>query len=98
MAIEKLIMAYLMKNGDLAENHTMGDLYNALCRHLGEVETIAEKFAYLDAFQEICDLETYNIRIPGKDDVVQILSIGECIRDILLPRLNDDSRQTTIVH
>ena len=88
MAIEKLIMAFLMKNGDLAENHTMADLLRALQGHLGEIPELAEKLLFLDSFQEICDLEQYTIRIPTKEDVTRFLAIGEDVRTMLGPHLS----------
>lgn len=87
MGIEKLVMAFLMRRGDLAENHTMGDLLRAVELHLGEDKRFAEKMKYLDSFQEICDLETYNVREPTEHDVVNILAIGEDIRSMLLPHM-----------
>ncbi len=89
MAIEKLIMAFLMKNGDLAENHTMGDLLRSLQLHLGEIPELEEKLRYLDTFQEICDLDTYTIHIPTKEDIVKIIGIGEDVRLHLHPFLHD---------
>lgn len=89
MAIEKLIMAFLMKNGDLAENHTMADLLRALQLHLGEVPELAEKLLYLNDFQEICDLDEYTIRIPTEADVIRFLAIGEEVRVTLYPHLYD---------
>ena len=89
MAIEKLIMAFLMKNGDLAENHTMADLLRALQLHLGEVPELAEKLLYLNDFQEICDLDEYTIRIPTEADVLKFLAIGEAVRVALYPHLYD---------
>ena len=89
MAIEKLIMAFLMKNGDLAENHTMADLLRALQLHLGEVPELAEKLLYLNDFQEICDLDEYTIRIPTEADVIRFLAIGEEVRVALYPHLYD---------
>lgn len=85
MAIEKLIMAFLMKHGDLAENHTMGDLLRALEKHCGNIGELRNKLLYLDGFQEICDLDTYTIRIPGSDDIKKILAIGEDIQGFLAP-------------
>ncbi|MGW8194846.1 MAG: HEPN domain-containing protein, partial [Desulforhopalus sp.] len=96
MAIEKLIMAYLMKNGDLAENHTMGDLLLALERHLGHNADIAEKLRYLDQFQEICDLDSYSVVIPTENDVVRFLSIGDEIRKLLLPHLSNAARKSIL--
>ena len=89
MAIEKLIMAYLMKNGDLADNHTMGDLLTALERHAGSQPELAEKLHYLDSFQEICDLEAYSVKIPTQEDTEVILAIGQKISDFLAPHLTN---------
>ena len=89
MAIEKLIMAYLMKNGDLAENHTMADLLRALQLHLGELPEISEKLLYLGGFQEICDLDEYTLSVPTEEDVCKFLTIGEEVRTILTPLLYD---------
>ena len=90
MGIEKLVMAFLMKHGDLAENHTMGDLLFALQRHLGDIPGTAEQLTYLDSFQEICDLETYKIEIPTEQDVVRFLEIGRAIQQLLCPYLNGE--------
>jgi len=88
MAIEKLIMAYLMKNGDLAENHTMGDLLDALERHTGRQPKLAAKLRYLDSFQEICALDSMTIKIPTQEDTEIILAIGQEIHDFLAPHLS----------
>lgn len=95
MAIEKTIMAFLMKNGDLAENHTMGDLQRALTKHIGPDKNIEEKLQYLDTFQEICDLETYNVRIPTADDIIKILGIGSEIHNLLNPLLSEPEEAQT---
>lgn len=94
MAIEKLIMAFLMKNGDLAENHTMADLLRALQLHLGDIPDLAEKLLYLDTFQEICSLDEYTIHVPTEEDVVKMLAIGEDVREILQPYLYDQALPT----
>lgn len=87
MGIEKLIMAFLMKRGDLAENHTMGDLLYALERHLDNTAEVAEDLRYLDSFQEICDLESYVVNIPTPEDLTRIVSCGRHIQDFLSPHL-----------
>lgn len=97
MGIEKVIMAFLMHRGDLAENHTMGDLMRAIELHLGEQEELKKKMTYLDQFQEICDLENYEIRIPTNEDVEKILEIGEEIKTMLLPYLKTDINQQNTV-
>lgn len=95
MAIEKLIMAFLMKNGDLADNHTMADLLRALQLHLGDIPELKEKLMYLDTFQEICSLENFTIQIPTQEDVVKMLAIGEDVRVILHPYLYDQTPSVT---
>lgn len=87
MAIEKLIMAYLMKNGDLADNHTMGDLLSALERHAGRQPDLTEKLAYLDSFQEICALDSFTVKKPTQQDIEIIIAIGREVRDFLAPYL-----------
>lgn len=89
MAIEKLIMAFLMKNGDLAENHTMADLLRALQLHLGDIPDLTEKLLYMDTFQEICSLRNFTIHTPSEADVVKMLAIGEDVRAVLHPYLYD---------
>lgn len=98
MAIEKLIMAFLMKNGDLAENHTMADLLRALQLHLGDMPALAENLLYLNDFQEICDLEQFTIRIPAEADVIRFLAIGEEVRAVLYPHLYDAEIGNSTMH
>jgi len=88
MAIEKLIMGFLMSRGDLAENHTMGDLLFALKRHLELPEKITGDLLYLDSFQEICDLDTYNRRPPTPEETRRILSIGQEMQTFITANLH----------
>ncbi|MGL1932516.1 MAG: hypothetical protein OCC45_12290 [Desulfotalea sp.] len=85
MAIEKFIMAFLMRHGDLAENHTMRDLVFALERHLGSQPEIADKLYFMDGFQEICEIETYVIKVPTQDDLKTFISIGKDVQEMLAP-------------
>ena len=83
MGIEKLVMAFLMKNGDLAENHTMGDLFLSLQKHLGDLPGYQEDFRFLDSFQEICDLAQYTRKIPDSKEMSRILVIGNRVELLL---------------
>ncbi|MBM9511029.1 HEPN domain-containing protein [Desulfogranum marinum] len=89
MGIEKIVMAFLMHRGDLAENHTMGDLLRAIEQHLGPNPGFAQKMQFLDSFQEICDLDTYNVQTPTATDIETILAIGEEVREMLTPYLTN---------
>ncbi|MDJ0621791.1 MAG: hypothetical protein QNJ17_02430 [Desulfocapsaceae bacterium] len=87
MGIEKLIMAFLMQRGDLAENHTMVDLLRALERHLGINHELDERLRFLDSFQEICDLDTYVVKKPTGEDLREIVSSGAYLQSYLSPLL-----------
>jgi hypothetical protein len=89
MGIEKLIMAFLMQRGDLAENHTMVDLLDALQRHTGFNSDIDAKLRFLGAFQEICDLEMSIIRHPSDTDLQEIVRAGDEIHHYLTPYLRN---------
>lgn len=90
MAIEKLIMAFLMKRGDLAENHTMVDLLHALERHLGSNADIDNRLRFLDGFQQICELDTFTILGPTGADLQKIVETGEALRHYLSPYLYEN--------
>jgi hypothetical protein len=90
MAIEKYIMAFLMRRGDLAENHTIRDLAWALERHLELKPQLGEKLAFLDSFQDICDLHQGHVIPVSHDEVTTILSIGQEVATLLAPLLRED--------
>lgn len=87
MAIEKFCMGYLMYHGDLADNHTMADLAEAVERHAGPQPELTKKLLFLDSFQEICDLSTYKRRPPNKAEIAQILSIGREVNDFVSSKI-----------
>lgn len=78
IAIEKLVMGALMKNGKLPYNHTMHDLVDAMEEHLpGKLQGLQERLISLDAYQEICHLDTYNRNPPNMDEIPGILSLAQ---------------------
>jgi len=87
MAIEKFCMGYLMYHGDLADNHTMADLAEAVERHAGPQPELTKKLLFLDSFQEICDLSTYKRRPPNKEEIVQILAIGQEVNNFVFSKI-----------
>lgn len=89
IAIEKYIMAFLMKNGDLADNHTMIDMVRSMERHLKLSPELVEKLLFLDQFQEICDPDSYSVRVPAEEDIITFLATGQQLRDYLMPLLED---------
>ena len=67
MAIEKFVMAALMRHGAMPYNHTMRDLVEAMeATFPGAINDIREGLLQLDAFQQICDLDGFSITSPGR--------------------------------
>lgn len=77
MAIEKLIMALLMKSGKLPYNHTMHDLVAAIDEFLpGELAGLGERLKGLDEYQDICDIESYSISPPTMEQIGDMLTLA----------------------
>ncbi len=87
MAIEKFCMGYLMYHGDLADNHTMTDLAEAVERHAGPQPELTKKLLFLDSFQEICDVNSYNRHPPSKEEIGKILTIGQEVKDFVSSKI-----------
>ncbi|MFV0439129.1 MAG: hypothetical protein ACK5PS_17245 [Desulfopila sp.] len=80
MAIEKYIMAFLMHRGDLADNHTMNDLADALERHTGPLPELAPQLRQLDALQDICDAYQSSYAMIDSRQIEEIIAIGHQVQ------------------
>ena len=84
MAIEKLVMAALMRCGRLPDNHTLHDLVAALERWLPEtVRGLAEPLCQLDSFQDICDPYAGTITSPSAGEVESMLILARKLEERL---------------
>ncbi len=80
MAIEKFVMAALMRHGALPYNHTMTDLVAAANHHLpGLVRGLENDLLALDAYQEICDLEGYRVTPPSAAEIPAMVELARCL-------------------
>lgn len=87
MSIEKYIMGYLFYRKNLPDNHTLGDLMDAL-RRVDEVEDeLCDRIVRMDRFQEICCITTYSREMPQEKDIEEMLTLGERIRDFVEARM-----------
>lgn len=90
MALEKMIMAYLMKHGALPDGHTLLELLAALQERLNLSPSLAADIAFMESFQEICGLEEYQRSAPDPAALQRILravnTIADRIEDALAPR------------
>lgn len=77
MAVEKLIMALLMKSGKLPYNHTMHDLVESVAEFLpGELAGLGADLKAWDGFQDICDIESYSITPPTMEQIDGMLKLA----------------------
>lgn len=84
MAIEKLVMGALMQSGNLPYNHTMRDLAEAMEEHFpGRLGGISERLLALDAYQEICDLDTYHRTPPTMAEIPAMLGLAMELQELV---------------
>lgn len=77
MAIEKFVMAALMRQGKLPYNHTMKDLVEAMDQAFpGAMSEIREGLLDLDQYQEICDIDTFTISGPAMEEIPRMLELA----------------------
>ncbi len=76
MAIEKYLMAFLMRRNELPYNHTMTDIIEMVESVGGPAPELAARIRWLDTFQEICDVDAYQRRDPTPEEIQEILAIG----------------------
>ena len=90
MGIEKLVMAILMKSGNLPYNHTMHDLVDSMEDFLpGQLTPFAAELRALDGFQEICDIDSYNITPPTMDEIARMLHLAKEVQSVVFKELTN---------
>jgi hypothetical protein len=88
MAIEKFVMAALMRYGALPYNHTMKDLVEAMEETFpGAVGDIRERLIGLDRYQEICALDTFAIVAPAREEIPAMLDLGARMQELATERI-----------
>lgn len=89
MAIEKFVMAALMKHGALPYNHTMKDLVEALDSVFpGMISDLRDQLLAMDKYQEICDVDDYNIRPPSMAEIPGMLVLATRLQELALIRIS----------
>ena len=90
MAIEKLVMAALMKQGSLPYNHTMADLVEAMEETFpGALADLKKELLHLDSFQEICALDSYNITPPDREEIPAMLNVAQRVQELVHQQLTN---------
>jgi hypothetical protein len=83
MAIEKFVMAALMRHDQLPYNHTITDLVEAMeAVFPDKVGSIAGQLVELDKYQDICDLEHYSITPPELEEIPGMIDLAEKVGEL----------------
>ena len=81
MAIEKFVMAALMRHGALPYNHTMKDLVEAMDETFpAAIDDLREGLLKMDEYQDICDLDGFRITPPDMEEIPGMLEIGQKLK------------------
>ena len=83
-----LVMTALMCEGKLPYNHTMKDLVEAMDEAFpGAISDLREGLLNLDQYQEICDIDTFNISGPAMDEIPAMLDLANRLQDLVEKQL-----------
>ncbi len=93
MAIEKFVMAALMRHGAMPYNHIMVDLVEAMEQTFpGRLGQIQDDLLRLDKYQEICDLDGFKISPPRPEEIPAMLELTKRLKRLVLEELPDIKR------
>ncbi len=96
MAIEKFVMATLMCRGKLPYNHTMKDLVEAMDEAFpGAMTGTREGLLKMDQYQEICDVDTFNITGPAMEEIPVMLDLAGRLQDLMEQQLGARKNEDT---
>lgn len=88
MAIEKFVMAALMRYGTMPYNHTMVDLVEAMEETFpGAFSGIRNELLKLDSYQEICDLEGFSISPPAMEKIPAMLDLAIRVKNLTTEKI-----------
>ena len=84
MAIEKFVMAALMREGTMPYNHTMRDLVEAMEEIFPEtIAEIKEGLLNLDKYQDICDPYDFAIIQPERNEIPFMLKLAYRLQELV---------------
>ncbi|WFB34549.1 hypothetical protein P3T73_10285 [Kiritimatiellota bacterium B12222] len=73
MAIEKLVMGFLMRRNQLPEGHTLRDLMDALEKETTLPQHLGHGIRLMDNFQQICAFDTYTRTVPNDHEMANMV-------------------------
>jgi len=92
MAIEKFVMAALMRHGTMPYNHTMADLVEAMeATFPHAIDEIRDGLLNLDTYQDICDPYDFRIVAPAVEEIPAMLGLAQKLRLLVESELAVDA-------
>jgi hypothetical protein len=96
MAVEKFVMAALMKHGAMPYNHTMKDLVEAMEQTFpAAFREVKEDLLIMDSYQDICDLEGFRIIPPEMSKIPAMLELSGKVQ-VIANRLVSEAEDINI--
>jgi hypothetical protein len=92
MALEKFIMAILMRTGNLPDNHTFADLVFALKTEIPVSAEIEAALLTLDLESDLCSLEIRKVRIPGPERMQELVAVGARLQEAAREAVRGENR------
>ena len=84
MAIEKFVMAALMKHGAMPYNHTMRDLVEAMDTTFpNALDDLRDGLLKMDEYQDICDLDGFRITPPEMDQIPEMVQMATTLKGLV---------------
>lgn len=88
MAIEKFVMAALMRHGTMPYNHTLADLVEAMENTFPDrMKELGEGLLEMDKYQEICDLDGFKIVPPSMEEIPGMLELARQMHTLVTEQL-----------
>nr|MBF0222204.1 hypothetical protein [Desulfobulbaceae bacterium] len=88
MAIEKFVMAALMKHGTMPYNHTMQDLVEAMDTTFPHaIDELRDGLLKMGEYQDICDLDGFRITPPEMEDIPAMLAMAHTLKGLVVQKL-----------
>lgn len=79
MAVEKLVMGFLMHRHLMPDGHTLRDLMDALENELPSPGDLYPRIRQMDDFQQICAFDTYTRTVPNDREMTGIVA---CVHEL----------------
>ena len=94
LSVEKSMMALLLFNHDMADNHTFSDLLHSVSGYVMIPGTIQDELRELEKTQTICNVYEYHRAIPTDQEVTRLTIVAEYLFELATRTCTDAAVDT----